>query len=92
MAAKIDTYEAFRRALVRRAASVKKLHANRKHTAKPDGIPKKDAEKHHAFIDMSPEGDFAITQLLKGRIAELKAKLQEERDAAASARKRQRTG
>ena len=56
-----------RGALMRRAAAVCKLNANRLYTRKPSSIPKIDAEKYPVLIKMSTEGGATKSHLTSTR-------------------------
>ena len=80
-AAALLTLKAVRRALVRRAAKIKKLHANRKHTKLTAVISKVDCEKYAGLISMDINGSYSIVPKFNQTISNLEAKLHAERQA-----------
>ena len=85
-AATLETLQAIRRALVRRAKRIQKLHANRIFTNLPDGIPDEDAGKFKTLIRMDNTGEYTIEPVLDQHIAKYEKLLAEEKAAAAAAR------
>lgn len=91
---RLATLEAMQQALVRRAAKISILHANRQFTGEPDQIPAAEAAKFPEFITMSPIGEYTLTPTLSSTIADLRASIGADKAAAAAhhrSRKRSRT-
>ena len=80
----LASLEALQRALIRRAARVSLLHANRQYTEEPDQISTADAAKFPEFITMSPTGEYALAPALTSAIADLRASIAADAAAAAA--------
>jgi hypothetical protein len=89
-AAALSTLQSLRRAASRRAASVKKMHANRLYTHNPNVIPQDDAAKYPGLITMATDGSFTISDILEQAIINLKTKLTAETLQRATLAKRKR--
>ena len=87
-AATLETLQAIRRALIRRAKRIQKLHANRIFTNLPDGVPDEDAGKFATLIHMNNNGEYTIKPVLGQHIAKFEKLLAEEKAAAAAKRPR----
>ena len=77
-AAALSTLQSLRRAVIRRAASIRKMHANRLYTHKPNVIPQTEAEKFPGLITMSTDGCYTISETLERAIETQKTKLTAE--------------
>ena len=86
--ASIATLEALRRALIRRAKKIQKLHANRFYTNKPDGIPAEDAARYPTLITMDSKGNYTLSSIIDDTIAALKLKAIAERDQTKKRRRK----
>ena len=76
----LNALRALRRALIRRAAAIRKMHANRLHTSKPPVIPAEDAEKFPGLIGMSTDGEYTIAPALEAAISSQEERLKRERE------------
>ena len=81
----LGTLNALRRALIRRAVRIQRMHAMRLHTPKPDGIPDADAEKFSTLISMDNVGNYKLTPILPRLIAKYETALTERKAAQARA-------
>ena len=77
-AAVLSTLQSLRRAVTRRAASIRIMHANRLHTHKPNVIPQTEAEKFPGLITMSTDGCYTTSDLLERAIEDQKTKVTAE--------------
>jgi len=77
-AAALSTLQSLRRAVMRRAASIKKMHANRLYTHKPNVIPQEEAAKYPGLINMATDGSYTTSDILEQAIINLKTKLTAE--------------
>ena len=82
----VATLSALRRALVRRAVRIQRMHAVRLHTPKPNGIPEIDAAKFSTLISMSCEGEYTLTPLLPRLIGKYETALKDRKAAQANNR------
>ena len=67
-AAVISTLQSLRRAVIRRAASVRKMHANHLYTHKPNVIPQAEAAKYPGLITMATDGSYTTSDILEQAI------------------------
>ena len=86
----VATLRAVRRALMRRGAAIKRMHANRIHTSKTPVIALEEAQKYPGLIQMSVSGAYTIAPTLDNAISTAVTKLKAVRDAMRKRRDAQR--